>query len=129
MGDSTGAALALGVVSATAHYVPGIPRLKLNEPLKGTLLISPWTCFKTDTTSWKENIDEDIFTREFHDTLVGDFIPMDRAPGQDAFSQPFETEPEWWKDAQVGSILNLAGTPYFPAGKDDRTGWAEHRNG
>ena len=52
----------------------------------------------------------DIFTREFHNVLVGDFLPVDRAPGQDAFSQPLEAESEWWKDAQVGSILNLAGT-------------------
>lgn len=74
------------------------------------MLISPWTCFQTDTPSWKENIDKDIITREFHKALVGDFLSVDHARKTDPFGQPFEAEPGWWKDAEVGSILNLAGT-------------------
>ena len=105
-GDSAGGNLTLGVISASTHSHEGIPSLKLDKPLRGALLISPWTSFSTEAKSSTENADKDIVaansTYIFRDDLIS-------AGTKDEFAEPDLASSKWWADAPVSSILNLSG--------------------
>ena len=105
-GDSAGGNLALGIISASLHSHAGIPASKLDSPLRGALLISPWTSFSADAQSYAENIDKDIVTKEIMVGLRDDFFS---SQGKDEFAEPAQADSEWWANAPVDSILNLGG--------------------
>jgi len=107
-GDSAGGNLALAPISAALHGHSAIPSLKLDGPLKGALLISPWVSFSQDSKSYAANVDKDIVTpgptRELSD---GFFVAgQDK---NDAFAEPALGDHTWRKHAPVSSILALAG--------------------
>jgi acetyl esterase/lipase len=58
-GDSAGANLVLSLLSHINHPNPStvlsIPPIKLDEDLKGAVLISPWVDFDTSKDSFKRN--------------------------------------------------------------------------
>ena len=105
-GDSAGGNLALGIISASLHSHAGIPDLKLESPLRGALLISPWSSFSSDSNSYAENIDKDIVTKEIMVSLRDDFLT---SLGKDEFAEPSQADAAWWANAPVDSILNLGG--------------------
>ena len=87
-----------------------MPFLEIDDPFRGALLISPWTCFKTDTVSWSENLEKDVFNLAFHNGFVQDILPENRTQGQQGFLDPCQTDPQWWSDVRVGPILILTGS-------------------
>ncbi|OAG42057.1 hypothetical protein AYO21_03792 [Fonsecaea monophora] len=107
-GDSAGGNLAVAILSATAHSHPGIPSLKLDAPLKGALLVSPWIDLSVGTSkSWVENKDKDIVSANIVDPLVNNLVSKDE---RNEFTDPARADSKWWSGAQVSSILTLAGT-------------------
>ena len=94
------------MISASIHSHAGIPALKLDSPLRGALLISPWTSFSSDAKSYTKNAEKDIVTVDVMVGLRDDFI----SPGtKDEFAEPDLANSKWWANAPVSSILNLAG--------------------
>ncbi|KAF2848561.1 alpha/beta-hydrolase [Plenodomus tracheiphilus IPT5] len=61
-GDSAGGNLALSVLSHILHPHPDVPSLKLEQPLAGMLLISPWAAFHPDYQSFEDNKILDMLT-------------------------------------------------------------------
>jgi acetyl esterase/lipase len=51
-GDSAGGNLAMSLISHLLHPHPDVPVVKLEEPLSGLALISPWVSFRTDYPSY-----------------------------------------------------------------------------
>lgn len=62
-GDSAGGNMSLALLSHLLHPNPEVkPRIELNEPLAGAVLISPWVKFATDDDSVKRNATSDMVT-------------------------------------------------------------------
>lgn len=61
-GDSAGGNLALSLLSHIRHPHPGVFPIKLQCPLGGALLISPWVSFRTDSPSYKSNVHLDVLS-------------------------------------------------------------------
>lgn len=105
-GDSAGGNLAIGVLSHLAHPHPEIPRVDLNEPLAGTVLISPWTSLD------EKNSDKDVYSG-------GDIItpyvgrPWSRhylgGASRDNYTDASDAPPSWFETYPVEKILVLAG--------------------
>jgi acetyl esterase/lipase len=106
-GDSAGGHLALGVIAASIHSHDGIPALELGSPLRGAILISPWTSFSADTRSYHDNIDKDIVTVDGMVIMRDEFVS---SLSKDDFAEPAQTDAKWWANAPVNSVINLAGT-------------------
>jgi acetyl esterase/lipase len=51
-GGSAGGNLAVAVLSHIPHPHPDVAPIKLQQPLLGTMLYSPWVSFKTDYSSF-----------------------------------------------------------------------------
>ncbi|KIY02107.1 uncharacterized protein Z520_02245 [Fonsecaea multimorphosa CBS 102226] len=106
-GDSAGGNLAVGILSAAIHSHAGIPTLKLDTPLKGALLISPWIDLSVGSSkSWIENKDRDIVSTAIIPELVKNLASDDE---RNEFSDPARADSKWWAGAPVSSILALAG--------------------
>jgi acetyl esterase/lipase len=58
-GDSAGGNLALALLSHVSHPHPDVPVVKIEEPLAGTLLYSPWAGFSTEFASF-DNVKLDV---------------------------------------------------------------------
>lgn len=98
--------MALGVGSVLLHPYPDIEPLKLQEPLAGLLLISPWVKFACDAESYKENHGLDILSHEVSDTLINNFVhPSD----QNNWSEPIQADASWWKNLLVSNVLIVYG--------------------
>ena len=105
-GDSAGGQLSLAILSVILHGFPGVEPLKLDRPLAGALLISPWVSYNTDAPSWKENKDKDIVPAECLDILTKAYID---SADYNNYSEPQRADVEWWRNAPVQSILNVYG--------------------
>jgi acetyl esterase/lipase len=105
-GDSAGGQLCLAILSVILHGFPGVDPLKLDRPLAGALLISPWVSYNTDGSSWKENKDKDIVPAECLHILTKAYIdPNDH----NNYSEPHQADVSWWRNAPAKSILNVYG--------------------
>ncbi|KAK5453292.1 hypothetical protein LTS15_006477 [Exophiala xenobiotica] len=105
-GDSAGANLALSVISVILHSLEGIQPLRLNRPLAGLLLISPWVSFSIESHSFVENANRDVIPEEIVNQLRGAYV----GPGdENNFSEPIQADVSWWRDIPVKSILNIYG--------------------
>ncbi|KEF56728.1 uncharacterized protein A1O9_06918 [Exophiala aquamarina CBS 119918] len=98
--------MALGVISQILHPYKDLRVLKLNEPLAGALLVSPWVNFGEDTESFRLNTDKDIVTPPLLREMVKVFVAdSDR----NNWSEPYLTEEGWFKNFPAKSVLNLSG--------------------
>lgn len=59
-GDSAGGNLVLSLLSHILHPHPHVFALKLERPLGGALLLSPWVCLRTDYSSFSSNATLDL---------------------------------------------------------------------
>jgi len=105
-GDSAGGQLALAIISVILHGFQGIEPLKLDEPLAGMLLISPWVSYQTDNPSWKENKDKDIVPAECLHILTDAYLD---SGDRNNFSEPHQADVSWWRNIPAKSILNVYG--------------------
>lgn len=109
-GDSAGGNLLLAVMSHILHPHPdkSIPRLEIDSPFKGALLVSPWVDFSSAAASYTTNGKKDIVDR---DILIkwGNYY-MGKA-AVDAYNQPGTASKEWWQgiDAKVRNIAVMYG--------------------
>lgn len=97
----------MGILSASLHSHPLIPKLKVDEPLKGVLLLSAWAKYQSTSRSFHDNQRYDIVPP------VGGLVDDYRAHAEndkDPFFEPGIADSKWWTGAPVSSILNLAGT-------------------
>lgn len=104
-GDSAGGNLAVGVLSHLSHSHPAIPNLKLDQPLAGVVLLSPWTSLELIPTGSSNNIGDLITTQVAGPWSSGYLGDNDRDYYTDASTAPST----WFENALTTNILVLGG--------------------
>ncbi|KAJ5779356.1 Alpha/beta hydrolase fold-3 [Penicillium paradoxum] len=107
-GDSSGGNLALAILSHIAHPHPQetVPRLSLEEPLGGVLLLSPWVDFSTDYPSYQKNAHRDVISAKSLNGWAQAFL--DRTV-EDEYNCPVKVPVNWWRHIPVTRIFIGAG--------------------
>ncbi|CAI7645641.1 unnamed protein product [Penicillium glandicola] len=107
-GDSAGAHLALALLSHLAHPHPQVivPRFSLDEPLGGTMLLSPWVDFSTDHASSIENAGRDTISAKSLNSWARIFLGQ---TVEDEYNCPIKAPAGWWRDLPVSRIFVGAG--------------------
>jgi acetyl esterase/lipase len=104
-GDSAGGNLALVLLSHLLHPHPEVAAVKLEEPLGGALLYSPWAGFSTDYPSY-DNVELDMLSplalRKWSAMFLDKANPTDPEldPGAvsgDAYTEACKNPSSWWK--------------------------------
>jgi acetyl esterase/lipase len=104
-GDSAGGNLAVGVLSHLSHPHPAIPELKLDEPLAGVVLISPWTSLEASPTGVSNNIGDLITTQvagPWSSAYLGD-------TSRDYYTDASTAPSTWFENLLAKNILVLGG--------------------
>ncbi len=106
-GDSAGANLLLGILSHISHPHPAIAPLELSAPLRGVVLLGPWTSF--DNEGWesvKYNKYKDAVTPRAANLWSSNFLG---GKPRDQYNEPIVAEAEWWRGLRVEEVLVVAG--------------------
>ena len=106
-GDSAGGALTLALLSHILHPKTGVPRIVLQEPLRGALVLSPWVSFSTEFDSYTRNAESDTITpsvlKKWATMYIGEMDASDERAvtwpvrSNDVYAEAFLTMPEWWR--------------------------------
>jgi len=105
-GDSAGGNLALSLLSHVLHTHSDVPAIKLDQPLGGALLYSPWTSFSTDFPSFDKHYLLDVMSplalRKWAAMFVDKSNPVDEEsdPGPvsgDAYTEACTNPASWWE--------------------------------
>lgn len=114
-GDSAGGNLSLALLSHLLHPHPEVPAVKLEEPLGGTLLYSPWAGFSTNYPSY-DNLELDMMSplalRKWSAMFLDRANPADPEsdPGAvsgDAYTEVCKNSASWWNGFHrvVGNVF------------------------
>jgi acetyl esterase/lipase len=103
-GDSAGGNLAISLISHLLHPRPDVPIIKLEVPLGGLALTSPWVGFRTDYPSFaNETLDmlSPVALRKWSAMFLDKANPADLEadPGSvrgDAWTEACLNEASWW---------------------------------
>jgi acetyl esterase/lipase len=110
VGDSTSANLILGVISHMLHPHPDacISPLRIDTPLKGALLVSPWTHFNPVAASYTTDQKRD-FVNEYILAKWGPHYIRTTSP--DAYNQPGTAIDNLWQeiDTKLRGVAITAG--------------------
>ncbi|KIX06702.1 uncharacterized protein Z518_04678 [Rhinocladiella mackenziei CBS 650.93] len=105
-GDSAGGHLALGLLSHLAHPHPELPTTNATDPIAGTILISPWVTFVTNSPSMSKNLYKDCLDigtlQKWSKAFIGN-APMDN------YTVPLNAEPAWWSGLKTKVLCIVAG--------------------
>ena len=113
-GDSAGANLVTQVLSHISHPHPStalpIPPIKLDAPLRGAVLISPWVDFDITAPSFTKNERKDCIATAFGTQWSAAFLacPWPHTSASDYYNQAQTAPASWWKDLQVQEVLIVA---------------------
>ncbi|KAJ5202703.1 Alpha/beta hydrolase fold-3 [Penicillium cf. viridicatum] len=107
-GDSADAHLALALLSHLAHPHPQeiVPRFSVDEPLRGTMLLSPWVDFGINHASSRGNADRDIVSAQTLNSWARIFLGR-TVEGE--YNCPAKAPAGWWRDLPVSRIFVGAG--------------------
>jgi acetyl esterase/lipase len=104
-GDSAGGNLAVALLSHILHPHQDVPAVKIDQPLGGALLYSPWVGFSTDYPSF-DNYQLDVMSalalRKWSAMLLNKSNPSDPEadPGPvagDAYTEACKNPASWWQ--------------------------------
>ncbi|KAH9211043.1 Alpha/Beta hydrolase protein [Leptodontidium sp. 2 PMI_412] len=105
-GDSAGGNIVLAMMSHMLHPHKSLPHVPLATSLSGVFLISPWTSFSSDSSTYIENASKDIvFPQQMHDWADA-FIAISE---RDEYCEPARASVEWWKGVPAKQVLVLCG--------------------
>lgn len=101
-GDSAGGNLALGLLSHILHPHPEVPiKIKLKEPLRAAVLISPWVNFDVNQPSFDRNVQSDILCKAVGQRWADAF----RGNAElDNYNQPILADSGWF--SELGAIVS-----------------------
>ncbi|RMZ77458.1 hypothetical protein DV738_g4351, partial [Chaetothyriales sp. CBS 135597] len=105
-GDSAGGNMALAVVSQALHPSPDLPKVTLDKPLKGLVLVAPWVRFVYHTASVAENKYKDIVTANVAEVWSSTYLA---GKATSPYNEPGTADASWWVDAPVEHIVCVAG--------------------
>lgn len=96
------------MLSHLLHPHPAIEPVRLERPLEGAALISPWCFFHSKSPSFRRNHYKDLVSAAVVETW-GEYFFGTAKP--DEYNQPLLAASEWWKDIDsiVGDILITVG--------------------
>ncbi|WPH02422.1 DNA polymerase alpha-associated DNA helicase A-like protein [Acrodontium crateriforme] len=93
-GDSAGGNLTMSLLSHILHPHPEVKTtIKLESPVAGVVLVSPWSKFTTDDDSVRRNATSDMVTPSASDRWVSLFLG---SGPKDNYNQPGLAEQEWF---------------------------------
>ncbi|KDQ60393.1 hypothetical protein JAAARDRAFT_126265, partial [Jaapia argillacea MUCL 33604] len=103
-GDSAGGNLVLAVLSHLVHPHPSssIPELRLAKPLKGAILMSPWTSFSTSAASFTRNYYRDCFPTAAAKSWSSHFLGSSPI---DPYNEPNSAPPGWWQGLAQKEVI------------------------
>lgn len=104
-GDSAGGNLAVGVLSHLSHTHPAIPELKLEGPLAGVILISPWTSLDISLTGVSKN-NEDLITKQATDLWSSVYLGQAK---RDYCTDASHAPSTWFRNLSTNQMLVLGG--------------------
>ncbi|KAJ7146044.1 Alpha/Beta hydrolase protein [Mycena epipterygia] len=124
-GDSAGGNLVMQVLSHMLHPHPLVPEIRLQAPLQGICLISPWVSLTTDAKSYVENAKLDYTSAKVLEPL-GRQVLSDFPEKYKAFAEPVKAPETWFEGVEnlVGRILISAGGAECM--RDDIVDFGEH---
>lgn len=105
-GDSAGGNLCVAVLSHLMHSSDSVLKLEVQTPLRGMILMSPWTSFKTTWPSMTRNLDKDIDSLDALHEWSSDYL---NGRTSDNYVEPILAPREWWTAAPVSKTLVVAG--------------------
>ena len=107
-GDSAGGNLALGLVSHLLHPHPEIAAIKIEQPLRAAILMSPWVSFSTDWPSSKGNAQKDLVVNDLADVWSTAFLA---GRERDGWNEPLSASGHWWQGLEnvVSEVLVQGG--------------------
>lgn len=106
-GDSAGANLVLGILSHLSHPHPSVAPLEISAPLRGIILLGPWTSF--DNEGWesvKYNKYKDVVSAACADLWSSNFLG---GKPRDQYNEPIAAGAEWWRGLKAEEVLVVAG--------------------
>tara|TARA_R110002003_G_scaffold250_6_gene17768 strand:+ start:11694 stop:12797 length:1104 start_codon:yes stop_codon:yes gene_type:complete len=111
-GDSAGGNLALALLSHILHPHPHVDAVKLDKPLGGMLLYSPWAGFSTEFASFdndKLDVMSPLALRKWSAMFLGkaNSIDQEADPGPvsgDAYTEACKNDASWWRG--VDHVVN-----------------------
>lgn len=106
IGDSAGANCCLAILSHLTHSSSDLPELRIDEPIKALVLISPWVSFSQDWSSAKQNLRKDIDAPEATELWSKLFL---NGTTSNEFTEAILAGEDWWKNSPVKQTLVLAG--------------------
>ena len=118
-GDSAGAALVLGVLAHIIHPHRSITRLIIKERFRGLLLISPWGDFKTNSGSWRRNIDKDMCASQTLESWSEAYLG---GKTSDSYTEPCNADSDWWRGLQARRVMVTAGAEEVLVDSVNRSG-------
>ncbi|KAL1603038.1 hypothetical protein SLS59_004694 [Nothophoma quercina] len=141
-GDSAGGNLALSLLSHLLHPHPDVFPIKLEQPLGGALLLSPWVGFRTDYLSFETNATLDLLApialRKWSAMFLNKAIASnpETDPGVvsgDVWTEACLNPPSWWNGIHhvVGDVFVWWGSheifvdPIRELEKNFKEGWAD----
>ena len=107
-GDSAGGNLTSGILSHLSHPHPSIAPLELSAPLRGIVLLAPWTSF--DPGAWesvKYNQYKDTVTPASSNRWSDNFLG---GKPRDEYNEPMTADPEWWRGLKAEEVLVVCGS-------------------
>jgi len=140
-GDSAGGNLALALLSHALHPHPDVPAIRLDKPLGGALLYSPWAGFSTDFASF-DNVKLDMLTplalRKWSAMFLdkANTVDSEADPGPisgDAYTESCKNPTTWWNGLHqvVSDVFVTYGSyevladPIKELEKHLKAGWAD----
>ena len=108
-GDSSGGNLCLAILSQALHPTSDLPLLKLDQPLKTMLLLSPWVSFRMDFPSCTSNANRDVTEDKAEIMWATTYLA---GTATTPYAEPLVAESDWWRGAEnlVQHVICTAGT-------------------
>jgi hypothetical protein len=104
-GDSAGGNLTAELMLHLGHPHPKVEPFPLDKKLKGSLLISPWVTFETESPSFTANANSDILTVDAVNKASSAFIGKGNT--HDEYSEPFRAPAEWWRECADSAVEDV----------------------
>ncbi|KAH8103977.1 Alpha/Beta hydrolase protein [Cristinia sonorae] len=96
VGDSVGGHEVIFLLAHLIHGHPAADVLNLEKPLAGAAALSPWLCFGTETTSWKQHGHSDVMPLGALNKWSGWFIKSRTRTDDSYYFEPALAPAEWW---------------------------------
>lgn len=111
VGDSVGGHEVTFLLGHLIHPHPDATPIKLDKPLAGMAMLSPWLCYSIETPSWKRNADGDVMPLPALLQWSGEFQKSRKRTDDGYYFEPATAPAAWWRGVEnvVKDVLFTTG--------------------